>query len=138
MGSSQLGGVGRGLGVRTVGVRSSQMPCPSCQLCGGREGSGGSSPVKGSYGARMALCCQGGLPVNKAECPVRLQDKRVTYVLQSNAQRACYSVSASNEMTLYYCRRQRINKHNIWGWVLRWFFFLCPPFSLGLWSLLDH
>lgn len=102
------------------------MPCPSYQWCGGREGSvsGGSSPVKGNYQACMAFCCQRGLPVSRAERPVRLQDKRVTYVLQSHTQWACYFASASNETTLYYCRRQRINKHNIWGWVLRSFFSL--------------
>lgn len=97
------------------------MLCPSCQWCGGREGSvsGGSSPEKGHYQACVVFCCQGGLPVSRAERPVRLQDKWMTYVLQSRTQWACYFASASNETTLYYCRRQRINKHNIWGWVLR-------------------
>lgn len=84
------------------------MPCPSCQLCGRREGSisGGSSLVKGSCQAHVVLGYQGGLPANRAECPVKLQDKRVTYVLQISAQWACYFASASNEITLHYCRRQ--------------------------------
>lgn len=79
-------------------------------------------PVKSSYQACVAFGCQGGLPVNRAERPVRLQDKWVAYVPQiSSAQWACYLASASNEITVYYyCRRQRINKH-IWGWVLRSF-----------------
>ena len=77
--------------------------------------------------------------MNRAERPVRLQDKWVAYVPQiSSAQWACYLASASNEITVYYyCRRQRINKH-IWGWVLRSFSFHADPFSLGSRSLWDH
>lgn len=87
-------------------------------------------PVKSSYQACVAFSCQGGLPVNRAERPVGLQDKWVAYVPQiSSAQWACYLASASNEITVYYyCRRQRMNKH-IWGWVLR-------SFSLSRSSLL--
>lgn len=115
------------------------MPCLSYQLCGGREGSvyGGSSMVKGNYQACMAFY-QGELSVNRAVRPVRLQDKWVTYVFQISAQWACYFASASNEITLYYCRRQRINKHNIWGCILRSFFLHPPPFSLGSWPLWDY
>lgn len=83
-------------------------------------------PVKGSYQACVAFGCQGGLPANRAERPVGLQDKWVAYVPQiSSIQWACYLASASNEITVYYYgRRQRINKH-IWGWVLRSFFPSC-------------
>lgn len=71
--------------------------------------------VKDSYQVCVAFGYQGGLPVNRAEHPIRLHDKCVTYGLQIRAQWACYCASASDEITVYYCRRQRINKHNIWG-----------------------
>ena len=86
--------------------------------------------MQGSCQACMVFGYQGGLPANRAERPVRLQDKWVTYVLQISAQWACYFASASNEMTLYYCRRQRIITQHL-GLGAEMSFLICPHFSLG-------
>lgn len=112
-----------------------------CEGCGREDhvsgGAGGSSPRKGQFLGLRGAWLLGRLPVNGEERPVRLQDKWGTYGLQISTQWAHYFASASNEITLYYCRRHRINKHSIWVWVLR-SFYLCPPFSWGSWSLWDH
>lgn len=137
MGSSWLGRNGVEWGeVEGLGLCGEEwLECPSHPISCAEEGKAefmaDPPPVKGSDGACVACGCQGGLPVSRVERPVRLQDKWVAYVLQLSAQWACYFASASNEITLYYGRRQRINKHNIWGWVLRWFFLHAHPFSLG-------